>query len=153
MSVSLFFSSLQKDRKQPCKVKIEVWMKQHHLADGRCLSLVSGGDGVLPCLDWSIPCPLPSNIIYLVIISQPNIGRKQLTLSVAAFHMIHWEDFNEQSEHVLQNRKSVNLMQAGLYHCWSLRIIHFILTADWSAAWALRRQPASLLLLIPTCVK
>ena len=29
------FSSLQKDRKQPCKVQIEVWVKQHHLADGR----------------------------------------------------------------------------------------------------------------------
>ena len=58
---------------------------------------------------------LSSNIIYLFIIFQPNIGRKQLTLSVAAFYMIHWEDFNEQSEHVFQNRKSVNLMQAGLY--------------------------------------
>ena len=67
--------------------------------------------------------------------------------------MIHREDFTEQSEHVFQTRKSVNLMQAGLY-LLTQEIIHFILTADWSAGWTgLRRQPASLLLLIPTCVK
>ena len=68
---------------------------------------------------WWCWCPVLSRlsysvssfIIYLFFIFQP----KQLTLSVAAFYMIHWEDFNEQSEHMFQNRKSVNLMQAGLY--------------------------------------